>query len=64
MLEMVYVVLEDGEEIVGLFYSQEEAIRFSNHWQEQCYNDDWDVAVTVECREYSAEEIAEILEDF
>jgi hypothetical protein len=64
MLEMVYVVLEDGEEIVSLFYSQEEAIRFSNHWQEQYYDDDWDVAVTVECREYSAEEIAEILEDF
>jgi hypothetical protein len=64
MFEMVYVVLEDSEEIVGLFYSREEAIRFSNHWQEQCYDSDWDVTVTIECREYSTEEIAEILEDF
>lgn len=62
MKKMVtYAVLEDGEEIVGLFQNQKKAVAYANKWQQQCYDSDWDVAITIERRLYTLEEIRKIV---
>lgn len=64
MKMVTYAVLEDEKEIVGLFQTREKAVAYANKWQRQCYDSDWDVAVTIERRLYTPEEIRKILEDF
>ena len=64
MKVVTYVILEDGEEIIGLFQNPEKAVAYANRWQARCYDSDWDVAITIERRLYTPEEIRKILEDF
>lgn len=64
MKMVTFVVLEDEKEIVGLFQTKEKAAAYANKWQQQCYDSDWDVAVTIERRLYTPEEVRKILEDF